>query len=327
MNIEIPMPPNLDDNIEENEITNVNAGNNGNNEGNDIDYSTNPANINNNSRHFDTPAIKVSPDNIKNIEGSKVSKITVSSQQQSNNKDSKNSEKEESYHSFGTGRIKEIKGDTNQVNQADPSGPVKERINNFNIDLREKELKKEKDELTKISKNFLGRLLSDQNAKLRKEKELEKRFEDQEKRAKNTKNAENEKINEYIYKIQRSFRRFLVKKYDLPDNYFYNELFLRKQYESFKNNYYENISILFPKNENIDLKTKQDTHLTTNDFNVTINMTNNTNINNNNNIKITKNNNPNNINYQYNLPYHHPHESEKIFLFTKIIDIDLMVTK
>ena len=65
--------------------------------------------------------------------------------------------------------------------------------------------------------------------------------------------------------------------------------------------------------------------MSTNDFKVTVNNTNERN----NEVKVTKENNKegNNVTTQYNFPFHHPYEIEKIFLFSKIIDLDLMVIK
>ena len=53
-------------------------------------------------------------------------------------------------------------------------------------------------------------------------------------------------MREKVFIIQRNFRKVLIRKYDLPDNYFYNEVFLRKQLEIFEKNVMDNMKVLFP---------------------------------------------------------------------------------
>lgn len=53
-------------------------------------------------------------------------------------------------------------------------------------------------------------------------------------------------MREKVFIIQRNFRKLLIRKYELPDNYFYNEVFLRRQLEIFEKNVMENMKVLFP---------------------------------------------------------------------------------
>jgi alpha-tubulin suppressor-like RCC1 family protein len=144
-------------------------------------------------------------------------------------------------------------------------------------------------------------------------------------------------MREKVFIIQRNFRKLLIKKYDLPDNYFYNEVFLRKQLEIFEKNVMENMKVLFPaifeseqdksdtieypdeenkrdfskskinkqkfnRNEEINLKT-QSKLLTDRSF-VNSNLRN----------EINKTS-----------LVHNPYEDGKIHLFSNILDIDFMV--
>ena len=91
-------------------------------------------------------------------------------------------------------------------------------------------------------------------------------------------------MREKVFIIQRSFRKYLIDKYDLPDNYFYNEKFLKSHHEKFEKNFIENMKILFPAAFVDD-----------------------------------------SCNLTPTMPVHNAYESEKIHLFAKILDLDLMV--
>jgi hypothetical protein len=91
-------------------------------------------------------------------------------------------------------------------------------------------------------------------------------------------------MREKVFIIQKSFRNFLIKKYDLPENYFYNEKFLKLHQQKFEKNYIENMKILFP----------AAFAESSSDFSST-------------------------------MPNHNAYENEKIHLFAKILDLDLMV--
>ncbi len=91
-------------------------------------------------------------------------------------------------------------------------------------------------------------------------------------------------MREKVFIIQRSFRFFLIKKYDLPENYFYNEKFLKLHHQKFEKNYIENMKILFPA---AFAESKSD--------------------------------------FSSTMPNHNAYENEKIHLFAKILDLDLMV--
>jgi hypothetical protein len=130
-------------------------------------------------------------------------------------------------------------------------------------------------------------------------------------------------LREKVFIIQRNFRKYLIKKYDLPENYFYNEKFFRVQQEKYERNLLENMRVLFPAVFNEELKQ-------------TLNVDNNPNMRNS--IKQTENSmnkgrrgsgtklpqtGPSNL-LSNNLS-HSAYEEGKIHLFSKILDIDLMV--
>lgn len=130
-------------------------------------------------------------------------------------------------------------------------------------------------------------------------------------------------LRDKVFIIQRNFRKHLIKKYDLPENYFYNEKFFKVQQEKYDRNLLENLKILFPAVFNEELKQ-------------TLNVDNNSNMKNS--IKQTENTinkarrgsgnkiqqtGPSNL-LSNNLP-HSAYEEGKIHLFSKILDIDLMV--
>jgi hypothetical protein len=89
-------------------------------------------------------------------------------------------------------------------------------------------------------------------------------------------------IAEKAFVIQRAFRKFLIKKYDLPDNYFYLERFIKVQNEKYEKDVLENLKYIFP---NFQASVGSVAHL----------------------------------------PTHGAYEDEKIHLFAKILDLDIMV--
>lgn len=99
-------------------------------------------------------------------------------------------------------------------------------------------------------------------------------------------------LKEKTFYIQRAFRNYLIKKYNLPTNFYYNDKFMRIQNEIFENNYKENLTVLFPA-----------LFLDKSDINsFASNM-----------LEISNN------------PTHNPYETGKIHLFGKILDFDMMI--
>ena len=95
-----------------------------------------------------------------------------------------------------------------------------------------------------------------------------------------------------IFIIQRSFRNHLIKKYNLPQNFYYNDKFLKFQTEIYEENYKNNLSILFPA-----------LFMDKTDIN-----------------SFTKN-----LIFVTNNPNRNPYDSQKIILFSKILDFDMMI--
>ena len=92
--------------------------------------------------------------------------------------------------------------------------------------------------------------------------------------------------------IQNFYRKYLIKKYNLPYNFYYNDKFLKMQTELYEDTYKKNLNILFPSLflDKSDL----------NEF-------------------------ASNMLEMANNPIHSPYESGKIFLFAKILDFDMMI--
>ena len=92
--------------------------------------------------------------------------------------------------------------------------------------------------------------------------------------------------------IQNFYRKYLIKKYNLPSNFYYNDKFLKMQTELYEDTYKKNLNILFPSlfMDKSDL----------NEF-------------------------ASNMLEMANNPIHSPYESGKIFLFAKILDFDMMI--
>jgi len=92
--------------------------------------------------------------------------------------------------------------------------------------------------------------------------------------------------------IQNFFRKYLIKKYNLPSNFYYNDKFLKMQTELYEETYKKNLNILFPSlfMDKSDL----------NEF-------------------------ASNMLEMANNPIHNPYDSGKIFLFAKILDFDMMI--
>ena len=92
--------------------------------------------------------------------------------------------------------------------------------------------------------------------------------------------------------IQNFYRKYLIKKYNLPSNFYYNDKFLKMQTELYEDTYKKNLNILFPSlfMDKSDL----------NEF-------------------------ASNMLEMANNPVHSPYESGKIFLFAKILDFDMMI--
>ena len=95
-----------------------------------------------------------------------------------------------------------------------------------------------------------------------------------------------------IFILQRAYRHHLIKKYNLPSNFYYNDKFLKLQTEIYEENYKNNLSILFPA-----------LFVDKTDIN-----------------SFTKN-----LMYLTNNPNRNPYESQKIILFSKILDFDMMI--
>ena len=92
--------------------------------------------------------------------------------------------------------------------------------------------------------------------------------------------------------IQNFYRKYLIKKYNLPSNFYYNDKFLKMQTELYEDTYKKNLNILFPSlfMDKSDL----------NEF-------------------------ASNMLEMANNPVHSPYDSGKIFLFAKILDFDMMI--
>ena len=92
--------------------------------------------------------------------------------------------------------------------------------------------------------------------------------------------------------IQNFYRKYLIKKYNLPTNFYYNDKFLKMQTELYEDTYRKNLNILFPSlfMDKSDL----------NEF-------------------------ASNMLEMANNPIHNPYDSGKIFLFAKILDFDMMI--
>ena len=95
-----------------------------------------------------------------------------------------------------------------------------------------------------------------------------------------------------VFIIQRSFRNHLIKKYNLPQNFYFNDKFLKLQTEIYEENYKNNLSILFPA-----------LFMDKTDIN-----------------SFTKN-----LIFITNNPNRNPYDSQKIILFSKILDFDMMI--
>ncbi|MCQ2820475.1 MAG: hypothetical protein MJ252_24695 [archaeon] len=94
--------------------------------------------------------------------------------------------------------------------------------------------------------------------------------------------------------IQRAFRSYLIKKYNFPLNFFFNDKYIKMQNETFEENYKENLKVLFP----VLFMDKSDPVKFTNEL----------------------------INHNLSsvLP-RNPFEAQKIFLFEKMLDFDMMI--
>ena len=99
-------------------------------------------------------------------------------------------------------------------------------------------------------------------------------------------------LKEKVFYIQRAFRNHLIIKYTLPQNFYYNDKFLKIQSEIFEENYKKNLSVLFPALF-LD-KTNVNTFASD--------------------MLLLSNN-----------PIHNPYEQGKIYLFAKILDFDMMI--
>lgn len=148
-------------------------------------------------------------------------------------------------------------------------------------------------------------------------------------------------MREKVFIIQRNFRKVLIRKYDLPDNYFYNEVFLRKQLEIFEKNVMDNMKVLFPNIFEAETENK-----TSNDFIDEEPLTGRKDISKMKTISRQKLNKNDEINLKTqskliteksllnltiknemnkNSIIHNPYEDGKIHLFANILDIDFMV--
>ena len=92
--------------------------------------------------------------------------------------------------------------------------------------------------------------------------------------------------------IQNFYRKYLIRKYNLPSNFYYNDKFLKMQTELYEDTYKKNLNILFPSlfMDKSDL----------NEF-------------------------ASNMLEMANNPVHNPFDTGKIFLFAKILDFDMMI--
>ena len=92
--------------------------------------------------------------------------------------------------------------------------------------------------------------------------------------------------------LQHFYRKYLIKKYNLPSNFYYNDKFLKMQTELYEDTYKKNLSILFPSlfMDKSDL----------NEF-------------------------ASNMLAMANNPIHSPYQAGQVFLFAKILDFDMMI--
>ena len=92
--------------------------------------------------------------------------------------------------------------------------------------------------------------------------------------------------------LQQFYRKYLIKKYNLPSNFYYNDKFLKMQTELYEETYKNNLSILFPSlfMDKSDL----------NEF-------------------------ASNMLAMANNPIHSPYQPGQIYLFAKILDFDMMI--
>jgi len=92
--------------------------------------------------------------------------------------------------------------------------------------------------------------------------------------------------------LQQFYRKYLIKKYNLPSNFYYNDKFLKMQSELYEDTYKKNLSILFPSlfMDKSDL----------NEF-------------------------AGNMLAMANNPVHSPYTPGQVYLFAKILDFDMMI--
>ena len=92
--------------------------------------------------------------------------------------------------------------------------------------------------------------------------------------------------------LQQFYRKYLIKKYNLPSNFYYNDKFLKMQTELYEDTYKKNLSILFPSlfMDKSDL----------NEF-------------------------AGNMLAIANNPVHSPYQPGQVYLFAKILDFDMMI--
>jgi len=92
--------------------------------------------------------------------------------------------------------------------------------------------------------------------------------------------------------LQQFYRKYLIKKYNLPSNFYYNDKFLKMQTELYEDTYKKNLSILFPSlfMDKSDL----------NEF-------------------------ASNMLAMANNPIHSPYQPGQAYLFAKILDFDMMI--
>ena len=92
--------------------------------------------------------------------------------------------------------------------------------------------------------------------------------------------------------LQQFYRKYLIKKYNLPSNFYYNDKFLKMQTELYEDTYKKNLSILFPSlfMDKSDL----------NEF-------------------------AGNMLAMANNPVHSPYQPGQVYLFAKILDFDMMI--
>ena len=92
--------------------------------------------------------------------------------------------------------------------------------------------------------------------------------------------------------LQHFYRKYLIKKYNLPSNFYYNDKFLKMQTELYEDTYKKNLNILFPSlfMDKSDL----------NEF-------------------------ASNMLAMANNPIHSPYQQGLIYLFAKILDFDMMI--